>query len=333
MSNSNIVPKLYRNVIEDVIKNVKEAFLNEGVDDQVLQELKQIWESKLLQSRAVDGMPADGVLQARQQYMYPHVIQQAMPQAISRQPQQVTIPSTHVASVSIPGGLAQRQTPSGQTAIIFPEAHAQMQAHAHALNQMTPAASAATLAIPGIQQSQQGATQAGTTRLAPYPTARTIQVAHPIQHQQLHPQIPHLQAQQLAANKQQMTQQQIQTQSQQGRTNKPQMVIQVDGANDSSDDDDDDEDDDDVDDEDEHDKAGDQGNEENVEEEEEPLNSDDDDPDDGATDLFDTENVVVCQFDKIARSRNKWKFHLKDGIMNLKGKDYVFQRATGEAEW
>jgi transcription initiation factor TFIIA large subunit len=43
--------------------------------------------------------------------------------------------------------------------------------------------------------------------------------------------------------------------------------------------------------------------------------------------------VVVCQFDKITRARNKWKFQLKDGIMNLNGRDYVFQRATGEAEW
>ena len=32
-------------------------------------------------------------------------------------------------------------------------------------------------------------------------------------------------------------------------------------------------------------------------------------------------------------SRNKWKFNLKDGIMNLNGKDYVFSRAHGEAEW
>lgn len=76
------------------------------------------------------------------------------------------------------------------------------------------------------------------------------------------------------------------------------------------------------------------GGEEGAElEDEDPLNSDDDVSDDDPTDLFDTDNVVVCQFDKIARSRNKWKFHLKDGIMNLKGKDYVFQKANGEAEW
>ena len=32
----------------------------------------KIWESKLLQSRAVDGMPAEGQQTTRQQYVYPH---------------------------------------------------------------------------------------------------------------------------------------------------------------------------------------------------------------------------------------------------------------------
>merc|ERR1712098_78868 len=94
---------------------------------------------------------------------------------------------------------------------------------------------------------------------------------------------------------------------------------QVDGPADSSDDDDDDDNDPDGED------------DEGVEEE--PLGSEDDISDEDASDLFDTENVVVCQYDKITRARNKWKFHLKDGIMNLNGKDYVFQRANGEAEW
>nr|6MZM_W Chain W, Transcription initiation factor IIA subunit 1 [Homo sapiens] len=49
--------------------------------------------------------------------------------------------------------------------------------------------------------------------------------------------------------------------------------------------------------------------------------------------LMDTENVVVCQYDKIHRSKNKWKFHLKDGIMNLNGRDYIFSKAIGDAEW
>lgn len=36
---------------------------------------------------------------------------------------------------------------------------------------------------------------------------------------------------------------------------------------------------------------------------------------------------------QINRSRNKWKFYLKDGIMNLAGRDYIFQKANGDAEW
>uniref|UniRef100_A0A182VYK4 Transcription initiation factor IIA subunit 1 n=1 Tax=Anopheles minimus TaxID=112268 RepID=A0A182VYK4_9DIPT len=67
--------------------------------------------------------------------------------------------------------------------------------------------------------------------------------------------------------------------------------------------------------------------------EEEPLNSEDDVTDEDASDLFDTDNVVVCQYDKITRSRNKWKFYLKDGIMHIGGKDYVFQKSNGDAEW
>ncbi|OTF73790.1 transcription initiation factor IIA subunit 1-like protein [Euroglyphus maynei] len=59
----------------------------------------------------------------------------------------------------------------------------------------------------------------------------------------------------------------------------------------------------------------------------------DDVSDEDPVELFETDNVVVCQYDKVTRTRNKWKFYFKDGIMNLKGKDYVFSRALGDAEW
>ena len=110
-------------------------------------------------------------------------------------------------------------------------------------------------------------------------------------------------------------------------------MIQVDGLVDSSDDDDagDDEEegDDDGDDDDELDPDGEE--EEGIGDE--PLGSDDDIPDEDASELFEADNVMVCQYDKVTRARNKWKFHLKDGIMNLNGRDYIFQRAMGEAEW
>lgn len=158
------------------------------------------------------------------------------------------------------------------------------------------------------------------------------------------------------------------------KLSKPQKVhitLQLDGIDDDSDIDDDDEDDigevsihgdedeDDADD----DKAG--NSEYEGKEDPDPLNSDDDltepgTPDSNA-DLFDTDNVIVCQYDKvmgnfdqnnisfvevvyifihflykkiqITRIKNRWKFHLKDGIMNINARDYMFCKANGDAEW
>ncbi|XP_037261646.1 TFIIA-alpha and beta-like factor [Falco biarmicus] len=67
--------------------------------------------------------------------------------------------------------------------------------------------------------------------------------------------------------------------------------------------------------------------------EEDPLNSGDDVSEQDIPDLFDTDNVIVCQYDKIHRSKNKWKFYLKDGVMSFEGRDHVFAKAIGDAEW
>ena len=66
---------------------------------------------------------------------------------------------------------------------------------------------------------------------------------------------------------------------------------------------------------------------------EELGSTDDDETGDDQEDHFETDNMVVCQFKKVTRTRNKWRFHLKDGIMNLNGIDLVFAQATGEADW
>ncbi|XP_010216945.1 PREDICTED: transcription initiation factor IIA subunit 1, partial [Tinamus guttatus] len=130
------------------------------------------------------------------------------------------------------------------------------------------------------------------------------------------------QAQIPAAGQQQPQQQQAQAQAP--------LVLQVDGAGDTSSEEEEDEEED-YDDDEEEDKEKDGGEDGQVEEE--PLNSEDDVSDEEGQELFDTENVVVCQYDKIHRSKNKWKFHLKDGIMNLNGRDFVFSKAIGDAEW
>lgn len=57
---------------------------------------------------------------------------------------------------------------------------------------------------------------------------------------------------------------------------------------------------------------------------------DDDDDGEGAEDL---EHIILCLYDKVTRTKNKWKCVLKDGIMLVNGRDYLFHRANGDFEW
>ena len=43
--------------------------------------------------------------------------------------------------------------------------------------------------------------------------------------------------------------------------------------------------------------------------------------------------IMLCLYDKVQRVKNKWKLTLKEGIANIGGRDYVFQKASGENEW
>lgn len=45
------------------------------------------------------------------------------------------------------------------------------------------------------------------------------------------------------------------------------------------------------------------------------------------------DNVVIAQFEKVSRTKNKWKCQLKDGIINIDGRDYLFNRASGEMQF
>lgn len=55
--------KLYQSVIEDTINASREFFVEEGIDDQILMELRQSWESKVMASKAVDVPPPQEVTQ------------------------------------------------------------------------------------------------------------------------------------------------------------------------------------------------------------------------------------------------------------------------------
>ncbi|NXW36659.1 TF2AA factor, partial [Phaetusa simplex] len=151
-------PKLYRSVIEDVINDVREVFLDEGVDEQVLMELKTLWENKLMQSKAVDGFHSEEQQlllqvqqqqqqQQQQQHHHHHHHTQPQPQQTVQQqsqPQQVLIP-------------ASQQAPQQQ--VIVPDS--KLIPHMNASG-MSAAATAATLALPaGVTPVQQILTNSG----------------------------------------------------------------------------------------------------------------------------------------------------------------------------
>ncbi|KAI8988843.1 transcription factor IIA, alpha/beta subunit [Pilobolus umbonatus] len=63
----------------------------------------------------------------------------------------------------------------------------------------------------------------------------------------------------------------------------------------------------------------------------EDINSDlDDDDGEGGEDI---EHIILCLYEKVTRTKSKWKCVLKDGIMLLNGRDYLFHRANGDFEW
>ncbi|CAK7234503.1 transcription factor IIA subunit alpha [Sporothrix bragantina] len=70
---------------------------------------------------------------------------------------------------------------------------------------------------------------------------------------------------------------------------------------------------------------------------EDAINSDLDDPEDDREDDDDEDDVMgpimLCVYDKVQRVKNKWKCTLKDGVLTVNGKEYVFHKATGEYEW
>ncbi|XP_053193360.1 transcription initiation factor IIA subunit 1 isoform X2 [Scomber japonicus] len=381
------IPKLYKSVIEDVINEVRELFLDEGVDEQVLLELKTLWENKLLQSKAVEGFHTEeqAALQAAQQQQQQQqqqvqpvqqvqqVTQQAQAQQVILPPQQQQAPQQQVivqdskilqhmsatgmsaaataATLALPTGVSPYQqlitsqgqilqvvrAPNGAQYIIQqPQQQILLQQQMQPGGVQAPVIQQVLAPLQGglpqqtgviIQPQQivlagnkvQGGTQVMQAAMAPQPG----QAATAAQVQQVQ------QAQGAAAPQAQQQPQAQQAQAQ-PQAQQPPMMLQVDGAGDTSSEEDEDEEEE-YDDEEEEEKDKDGGEDGQVEEE--PLNSGDDVSDEEDQELFDTENVVVCQYDKIHRSKNKWKFHLKDGIMNLNGRDYVFSKAIGDAEW
>ncbi|KAG1665352.1 Transcription initiation factor IIA subunit 1 [Nymphon striatum] len=374
--------------MDDVVANIREQFLDEGIDEQVLIELKQMWENKLLQSKAIDSVeptpeqPTPVQRQATADQRNTNIVNQTslgasnimQPTVLQYAPQVNSNDSQKTLTLSMPQHTHTINSANGpQKVTITLPAH---MAHSGLPTVMSAPAATATLALPPeiaasllnqpgtiaalnqaglisaphqnisisggteflfLNQIQLGLLQNAQERMF-FPLNRTNKIYK--EHNYAMHTIKHAENQRIQYQAVAVTQANVPvttalatSQSVQhihlAPNQKPTNLVQLDGTQDTSDEDEDDFQDDHQDDEEE------QNDDENEDEgeEDEPLNSEDDVSDEDPSDLFDTDNVVVCQYDKITRCRNKWKFHLKDGIMSLNGKDYVFHKSVGDAEW
>lgn len=392
------VLKVYHAVIEDVIANVRDAFLDEGVDEQVLQEMKQIWRTKLMASKAVEinpepPEPTPPQIIANNPKPSKAAVAKAKKAAAAAAAQQNSNTADNTTADIKPnlsqlqaavgtsannGGITSGSSSTIQRTILNggikqepPQAHNSNNppplrpTSGNVILQQKPTTMAGHSAQPpgGSGTSQQSSSSSSIPIVAALDPSRImpVNITLPAQPGTLNSEsrVLTIQVPASALQENQLTQiltahlissimslpttlasSVLQQHVNAALTNANMQKSlnnskQMDGAMDTSDEDESEESDDNIDndDDDDIDKDDEDVDGEDGGAEEEPLNSEDDVTDEDASDLFDTDNVIVCQYDKITRSRNKWKFYLKDGIMNIGGKDYVFQKSNGDAEW
>ncbi|KAK0523428.1 transcription factor IIA subunit alpha [Tilletia horrida] len=61
------------------------------------------------------------------------------------------------------------------------------------------------------------------------------------------------------------------------------------------------------------------------------LDDTDDEEEDGDGDM--NEDMILCLYEKVGRTRNKWKCVLRDGVASIEGRDYLFSRCAGDFDW
>ncbi|GAB6021840.1 hypothetical protein CHUAL_004412 [Chamberlinius hualienensis] len=322
--NSANVSQFYRTVIDDVINNVRETFLDEGVDEQVLIELKQVWETKIALSKALpnenesrdsEGNSSTSAIEstAKTNSNRVSVVSSAAAAAANTAGSSATANAISAsANVAVTSTAAVTTAPTVQYHYTHPTG--QSGDAPKTVTITLPSQSAApgqkpvTITLPAhLVQNPQGGGIIMSTSAATAAQALPAGIAAGL----LQSQLTRVISQDGTVSYQALTAEQLAKQGYMVSV-APRPATQMTAVTTAST------------------ASSSTGK---VHPGGDPLNSDDDVSDEDPAELFDTDNVIVCQYDKITRSRNKWKFHLKDGIMNLQGKDYIFQKAIGDAEW
>lgn len=267
---------IYKMVIDDVIRGSRDAFMRLGIDEQVLFELQESWEAKLMESR-VFSSPGDyqqlGNMRNREMH------------------QQLMIPG-HIP-------LTTQSTRSG---IVDRD---------------------------GSQQHTMNGYNQFTTRNIPRPQLEIYDSSHLVMHSQTHGMIQQFNISnshhQTSYQRPLLPLSQIRPNFSQDSTKR--IPGQFDGLSSGFED---------------TRKSSTQQQHNSVESQDEPTFANTQEEDLLGSDLdeeeeeeafLDTSNVILCQYEKATRTKNRWKCSFRDGILHIRGADYVFHRANGEFEW
>ncbi|CAK6951668.1 TFIIA-alpha and beta-like factor [Scomber scombrus] len=112
LTNTGPVAKLYLSIIDDVIESMRELFLDEGLEDRALDELRHLWESKMMQSKAMEDIRKNNINSSKFVLQLPANYSQADQELTAS----VMIPASQNIQrfpVKIPAGVT-LQTASGQ---------------------------------------------------------------------------------------------------------------------------------------------------------------------------------------------------------------------------
>lgn len=63
------------------------------------------------------------------------------------------------------------------------------------------------------------------------------------------------------------------------------------------------------------------------------LGSDLDDESDAVDEDEEIDDLLLCLYEKVNRTRNKWKCNFKSGIAHIGGHDFAFSKLNGDFEW
>eukprot|EP00164_Ancoracysta_twista_P003415 GFYU01004556.1.p1 GENE.GFYU01004556.1~~GFYU01004556.1.p1 ORF type:complete len:264 (-),score=69.05 GFYU01004556.1:469-1260(-) len=261
------VQAVYHHVIDDVVKNITETFQSEGIDESVLGELRQLWESKLVQSGAINGPSGppgfrdgdynEGAYQY-DNYAYDNYeqggyqMQGTSGQSDMGRPQEFMGPPSGFAGGS--------DNPNVSVNLNIPQNDGHID-----------------------DTATQGVCNEADQEVIPE-LSKKLKYLKIIRAAKENGSVINLDEGDVT-------------------------ITQLDGETGFN--------------------SGDETKEEVKDEDDEELGSDLDDGDSEP----ETDDIVLAQFDKVNRSKTKWKCVLKDGVMHLGGRDYLFVKANGEFEW